>query len=106
MSIKEYTGSAGGWGALKSTAHHLFKSNNVAKNISNLLRTNQDHGFDCPGCAWGEKHVPGRFRFCENGAKAVNWEATTRRVGGEFFQQYSVSWLNKQSDYFLEYQAV
>lgn len=105
MSIKEYTGSAGGWGALKSTAHHLFKSNNVAKNISNLLRTNQDHGFDCPGCAWGEKHVPGRFRFCENGAKAVNWEATTRRVGGEFFQQYSVSWLNKQSDYFLEYQG-
>lgn len=105
MSIKQYTGSAGGWGALKSTAQHLFKSNNVAKNISNLLKTNQDHGFDCPGCAWGEKHEPGRFRFCENGAKAVNWEATSRRVGADFFQQYSVSWLNKQSDYFLEYQG-
>ncbi len=105
MSYKEYSGSAGGWGALKSTTRHLFKSENVAKNITNLLRTNQDHGFDCPGCAWGEKGVPGRFRFCENGAKAVNWEATTRRVGGDFFKQYSVTWLNKQSDYYLEYQG-
>lgn len=105
MTHKQYNGSAGGWGALKSTAHHLFKSNNVAKNITNLLRTNQDHGFDCPGCAWGEKGVPGRFRFCENSAKAVNWEATTRRVGREFFSQYSVNWLNKQSDYYLEYQG-
>ncbi|RQW64691.1 FdhF/YdeP family oxidoreductase [Vibrio viridaestus] len=105
MSIKEYSGSAGGWGALRSTAHHLFKSHNVAKNISNLLRTNQDHGFDCPGCAWGEKGVPGRFRFCENGAKAVNWEATSLRVGRDFFSQYSVTWLNKQTDYFLEYQG-
>ncbi len=105
MSYKQYSGSAGGWGALKATTQHLFKSENVAKNISNLLRTNQDHGFDCPGCAWGEKGVPGRFRFCENGAKAVNWEATTRRVDKEFFAQYSVSWLNKQTDYYLEYQG-
>ncbi|SDH94704.1 oxidoreductase alpha (molybdopterin) subunit [Vibrio xiamenensis] len=105
MSYKQYSGSAGGWGALKATTQHLFKSENVAKNISNLLRTNQDHGFDCPGCAWGEKGVPGRFRFCENGAKAVNWEATTRRVDRDFFAKYSVSWLNKQTDYYLEYQG-
>ncbi|MGJ8692843.1 MAG: FdhF/YdeP family oxidoreductase [Thalassotalea sp.] len=105
MSIKKYTGSAGGWGALKSTAKHLLKSENIARNIKNLLKTNQDHGFDCPGCAWGEKDEPGHFRFCENGAKAVNWEATSRRVDSSFFQQYSVSWLNKQSDYYLEYQG-
>ncbi|MDV7106281.1 FdhF/YdeP family oxidoreductase [Vibrio sp. TH_r3] len=105
MSYKEYSGSAGGWAALKSTTQHLFKSENVAKNIVNLFRTNQDSGFDCPGCAWGEKGVPGRFRFCENGAKAVNWEATTRRVNRDFFAKYSVSWLNKQTDYYLEYQG-
>lgn len=105
MTVKKYTGSAGGWGALKSTATHLLKSENVSKNIKNLLKTNQNHGFDCPGCAWGEKDEPGLFRFCENGAKAVNWEATSRRVDSTFFANHSVTWLNKQSDYFLEYQG-
>lgn len=105
MSVKNYKGHAGGWGALKSTATHLFKSDNIAKNIKNLLKTNQDHGFDCPGCAWGEKDEPGRFRFCENGAKAVNWEATSRRIGEAFFKEHSVSWLQKQTGYFLEYQG-
>ncbi|WP_417760306.1 FdhF/YdeP family oxidoreductase [Shewanella sp.] len=105
MSIKQYDGSAGGWGALKATTEHLLKSNNVAKNILNLLRTNQDHGFDCPGCAWGEKGVPGRFRFCENGAKAVNWEATSKRVDRHFFAEHSVSYLNQQTDYWLEFQG-
>ncbi len=105
MSVKKYSGHAGGWGALKSTATHLIKSENIAKNIKTLLKTNQDHGFDCPGCAWGEKDEPGRFRFCENGAKAVNWEATSRRIGETFFKENSVSFLRKQSGYFLEYQG-
>ncbi|REL37083.1 FdhF/YdeP family oxidoreductase [Thalassotalea euphylliae] len=104
-TYSQYQGSAGGWGALASTAKHLLRSDNVAKNIKNLLKTNQTHGFDCPGCAWGEKDEPGRFRFCENGAKAVNWEATGRRVGEQFFTQHTVSWLAKQSDFFLEDQG-
>ncbi|MGY5450405.1 FdhF/YdeP family oxidoreductase [Agarivorans sp. MS3-6] len=105
MSHKPYTGAAGGWGALASTAKHLVKSENVAKNVKRLLKTNQDHGFDCPGCAWGEKGQRATFRFCENGAKAVNWEASSKRVNADFFAEHSVSWLAKQSDYFLEYQG-
>lgn len=105
MTVKKYEGSAGGWGALLSTTKHLVKSENVSRNIRNLLKTNQDKGFDCPGCAWGESEEKSRFRFCENGAKAVNWEATSRRVTPEFFQQHPVSWLTQQSDYFLEYQG-
>ncbi|WP_163132054.1 FdhF/YdeP family oxidoreductase [Agarivorans sp. Alg241-V36] len=105
MSHKPYQGAAGGWAALASTAKHLLKSENVAKNLKNLLNTNQDHGFDCPGCAWGEKGHKATFRFCENGAKAVNWEASSKRVDASFFAQHSVQWLAKQSDYFLEYQG-
>ncbi len=105
MSVKKYTGAAGGWGSLASTAKHLLKSQNVAKNIKNLLNANQDHGFDCPGCAWGEEQKSDLFRFCENGAKAVNWEATSRRVDGDFFAQHSVKALRKQSDYYLEEQG-
>lgn len=105
MTIKKYESAAGGWGALLSTTKHLLKSENVSRNIRNLMNTNQDHGFDCPGCAWGESEEKSRFRFCENGAKAVNWEATSRRVTPEFFQKHPVSWLTLQSDYYLEYQG-
>jgi molybdopterin-dependent oxidoreductase alpha subunit len=100
-----YKGPAGGWGALQSTTKHWLKSDNVVRNVFTMLKTNQPNGFDCPGCAWGEKHDPAKIRFCENGAKAVNWEATSRRVDADFFKQHSVSWLNTQSDYFLEYQG-
>lgn len=96
---------AGGWGALKSTTTHLLKSKNAAKNIKTLLNTNQHDGFDCPGCAWGEEKHPSRIRFCENGAKAVNWEATSKAVNRDFFADHKVSWLKQQSDYYLEYQG-
>ncbi|KJY67298.1 FdhF/YdeP family oxidoreductase [Vibrio nigripulchritudo] len=105
MTVKKYKGNAGGWGALMSTTQHLMKSESVIRNIRNLLSTNQHDGFDCPGCAWGELEENRRFKFCENGAKAVNWEATSRRVRADFFATYPVSWLAKQSDYFLEDQG-
>ena len=103
--IEKYQHAAGGWGALASTARHLIKSENVAKNIRNLLKTNQNIGFDCPGCAWGDELQHSHFKFCENGAKAVNWEATKKRVTSDFFAQHPVSWLKKQDGYFLEYQG-
>jgi len=55
-----YKGPAGGWGALQSTTKHWLKSDNAIRNINTLLKTNQPHGFDCPGCAWGEKHDPAK----------------------------------------------
>ena len=102
--ISSYKGSAGGWGALASTTKHLLKSRRPVKNILSLLKTNQHQGFDCPGCAWGDAKGH-HISFCENGAKAVNWEATSKKVGAEFFAKYTVSYLEKQSDYFLEYQG-
>ena len=100
-----YEGPAGGWGALKSTARFWLKSENRIHNIKSLLKTNQQDGFDCPGCAWGDKQDPNKFKFCENGAKAVNWEATSKTVTADFFARYPVSWLKQQSDYYLEYQG-
>jgi len=100
-----YAGAAGGWGALRSVTGHWLGSDNALKNIRALLKTNQHGGFDCPGCAWGESAETGPIKFCENGAKAVNWEATKRRVDASFFARHSVSQLREQSDYWLEYQG-
>nr|WP_231390834.1 FdhF/YdeP family oxidoreductase [Pseudomonas qingdaonensis] len=102
---KPYHGAAGGWGALRSVAQAWIGSDNALKNIRTLLKTNQNGGFDCPGCAWGDSPESGMVKFCENGAKAVNWEATKRRVDAAFFARHSVTSLLGQSDYWLEYQG-
>ncbi|ENM5728534.1 FdhF/YdeP family oxidoreductase [Vibrio mimicus] len=103
--IKEYPGPAAGWGALKAVTKSWLGSENGFRNLRAMLKTNQNGGFDCPGCAWGESPENGMVNFCENGAKAVNWEATSRLVDPEFFAQNSVSELSKQTDYWLEYQG-
>ncbi|ELF6480302.1 FdhF/YdeP family oxidoreductase [Vibrio fluvialis] len=103
--IKEYPGPAAGWGALKAVTKSWLGSENAFRNLRAMLKTNQNGGFDCPGCAWGESPENGMVNFCENGAKAVNWESTSRLVDPDFFAKYSVSELAKQTDYWLEYQG-
>ena len=95
---------AGGLSSLTSTLKHIIQSQQPQTNVKNLLKANQDKGFDCPGCAWGDEKE-GLLQFCENGAKAIAWESTSKKVGAEFFTQHSISQLQKQSDYWLEYQG-
>ncbi len=104
MTISKKAEKAGGMPSLKSTLSRLLESRKVKDNVKNLFRVNQDKGFDCPGCAWGDS-AEGVFQFCENGAKAIAWESTNKTIGRDFFAKHSVSYLNKQSDYWLEYQG-
>ncbi|MBW5799095.1 FdhF/YdeP family oxidoreductase [Halomonas elongata] len=100
--IKNYRGPAGGWGALKATATAVREQMETIKAPLTLLRTNQPDGFDCPGCAWPDKEHRSTFQFCENGAKAVTWEATSKRVRPDFFESHTVTSLLEYSDYELE----
>ncbi|WP_151831860.1 FdhF/YdeP family oxidoreductase [Acinetobacter ursingii] len=100
--IEPYDQPAGGWGALLSVARNLKRQETFKKGSISLLNINQPTGFDCPGCAWPEKKDAHAFNFCENGAKAVAFEATSKRVSPEFFATHTVSWLTEQSDFFLE----
>lgn len=102
--IKPYRAAAGGWGSLEATTRFVLDSKAALKNMRNLMRMNKARGFDCPGCAWGDDNKS-TFSFCENGAKAVTWEATRRMVDTDFFAKHSVTTLYTQSDYFLEYQG-
>lgn len=57
-------------------------------------KLNTTNGFDCPSCAWPDPAPEDRSaiaEYCENGAKAVAEEATTKRVTPEFFKKYSIS---------------
>lgn len=73
--------------------------------VRSLLQVNQPDGFDCPGCARPDPKDPSAFEFCENGAKAVAWEATGDRVGLDFFAKHTVTSLRGRSDYWLESQG-
>ena len=72
-----------------------------------LLAMNQVDGIDCPGCAWADP-APGRRHrneYCENGAKHINDEATTRRITADFFREHSVRDLAARSDMWLNQQG-
>ncbi|MEV4677173.1 FdhF/YdeP family oxidoreductase [Actinomadura sp. NPDC049382] len=77
----------------------------AARTALTLLRVNQKQGFDCPGCAWPEGDHRHIAEFCENGAKAVAEEATTRRVTREFFARHTVAELAGRSDHWLGQQG-
>jgi molybdopterin-dependent oxidoreductase alpha subunit len=100
--IADYEGAAAGWGALKAVADAVRGQKAIVKETRGLLTMNQPHGFDCPGCAWPDPKHTSSFEFCENGAKAVSWEATAKRTTPEFFAAHTVSELWNWSDFDLE----
>jgi len=72
---------AGGVPAIISTMKYAFGEMGALRSLRTLARVNQPDGFDCPGCAWPEPDAErAHIEFCENGAKHVADEATTKRV--------------------------
>ncbi|MHA7776064.1 FdhF/YdeP family oxidoreductase [Roseibium sp. M-1] len=100
--IEQYKHPAGGWGALKAVAKTLAQQRIFAQGSRTLLKANQPEGFDCPGCAWPDPKHTSSFEFCENGAKAIAWESTAKRIDVDFFRQHTVSELWEWSDHQLE----
>lgn len=87
--------------ALVSTMKHISDELGIWQGIKVLNKMNQKDGFDCPGCAWpdpdGKRSSLGEY--CENGAKAIAEEATTKKVDTKFFQKYSVEEMSTWTDY-------
>ncbi len=101
-TIQPYAGPAGGWGSLRAVAKAIRVQMSPARSAGALRRVNQPEGFDCPGCAWPDPHHTSSFEFCENGAKAVAWEATSKRATPGFFAGHTLSELWDWSDHALE----
>ncbi len=100
--VRPYDAPAGGWGALKGVAGALSDQATVIEGGRTLLSANQPEGFDCPGCAWPDPKHTSSFEFCENGAKAVAWEATSKRASPEVFERHTVTELLTWSDHAIE----
>lgn len=103
--IAHYDGPSGGWGSVKGISRIFAKELDSPEVLDTLRRQNKPGGFMCVSCAWAKPAHPHPFEFCENGAKATLWEATTRRCTPEFFAKHSVCELKGWRDYDLEQQG-
>ncbi|MFK0007093.1 FdhF/YdeP family oxidoreductase [Paenarthrobacter sp. NPDC090520] len=95
--------AAAGLKAVSVALERGYSQAGVARTVRSMLRVNQHDGFDCPGCAWPES-ITGRrspAEFCENGAKAIAEESTTRTVGGGFWAKHSIADLEDKTEYWL-----
>lgn len=100
LSITEPKTVAAGMPAVVSTLKHVVSKAGLVRGTRALLMLNQMEGIDCSSCAWPD---PDDHRslseFCENGAKALAWEADSRRFTADHFRRHSVSDLARMSDY-------
>jgi len=108
QSSKEFTGIdlkkpalyAAGLTGVKVALQHTFKEMGVIKSFQALAHMNQKDGFDCPGCAWPDPEDRSKLgEYCENGAKALAEEATSKVVDNAFFSNYSVQEISSWSDF-------
>ncbi|MVT11201.1 FdhF/YdeP family oxidoreductase [Chitinophaga tropicalis] len=93
--------TAAGIPAVISSAKHILHEMDAVRGLKALLKLNQKDGFDCPGCAWPDPddERSSIAEYCENGAKAIAEEATTKKLGSAFFASNSVDELAALTDY-------
>jgi molybdopterin-dependent oxidoreductase alpha subunit len=97
--------SAVGIPAIAHAMQYALGEMGVTRSARTLLKMNHVDGFDCPSCAWPDPDRRHAAEFCENGAKAVAWEATRKRIGADFFAGHSIAQLREQPDHWLEAQG-
>ncbi len=90
---------AAGMPAVTSSLSHILREAGPFRGTRGLMEMNQMGGFDCPSCAWpdpdGHRSVA---EFCENGAKALASEATTKLADERFFAKHAIEDLLERSD--------
>jgi molybdopterin-dependent oxidoreductase alpha subunit len=93
--------TAAGLPAVISSFKHVFSETGIPRGLKALAHLNQKDGFDCPSCAWPDPddERSGIAEYCENGAKAVAEEATTKKLKPDFFKNNSVAGLASLTDY-------
>jgi molybdopterin-dependent oxidoreductase alpha subunit len=102
IKVTEPSKDAAGMLGVKAALKHSFKEMGIVRSMRALSDMNQQEGFSCPSCAWPDPEKPSPVaEYCENGAKALADEATTKQIGHDFFRKFSVEELSQLSDYEL-----
>ncbi len=106
VGITERPEVAAGLPAVYESARFAIGEMGLVRGARALLKVNQKEGFDCQSCAWPSPDDHRQVaEFCENGAKAVADEGTTKRVTPDFFREHSLDDLRERSDFWLGQQG-
>jgi molybdopterin-dependent oxidoreductase alpha subunit len=105
LEVCEPLKTAGGFTAIRQSLKFAYGEMGALRGTQTLLKLNQKGGIDCQSCAWADPQERTINEFCENGAKALADEATTKTIGAEFFARYSVAELSEKSDQWLNAQG-
>ncbi len=84
---------------------HAIPGMGTRRGTTVLRSLNQVDGVDCMSCAWPDPGHRKAAEFCENGAKAVAWEATPLTVPSSFWAEHPVGELAQRSEYWLGQQG-
>ena len=97
------------WAAGVPAVYHSMKPAiehmGLSRALGTTFRMNQKDGFDCPSCAWPDPKHRSPFEYCEEGVKAVTWEATPVVISSEFWAEHSLTDLRERSEYWLGMQG-
>ena len=105
LSVGTPKRSAGGLPSLSETLPRAVGEMGPARAWKTLRGLNQKDGFDCMSCAWPDPPERKLAEFCENGAKAVGWEAEPLRIPREFWAENDVDSLASRTEYWLGQQG-
>ena len=101
LRLHDVSNAAAGITGVKVAVQHVFSEMGPARGLKALFNLNQKGGVDCPSCAWpdpdDDRSVIGEY--CENGAKAIAEEATSKKLTARFFANNSVENLAELNDY-------
>ncbi|MGE3465540.1 MAG: FdhF/YdeP family oxidoreductase [Pyrinomonadaceae bacterium] len=98
--------TAAGLPAVTDAVRNAFGKMGVVRGTRALLNLNQKGGIDCQSCAWpdsdGKRTIA---EFCENGAKAMADEGTSKRISADFFATHTIRELADHDDHWLNDQG-
>ena len=97
LEISDAKNWAAGIPAVMAAFRDILQEPGAVRGFKGLFKMNQKGGFDCSSCAWPDPDDDRSTiaEYCENGAKALAEEATTKKLTADFFAKNSVADLAK-----------
>lgn len=105
IEVTEPKDYAAGMGGVFHSMEPAVKTLGLARTAKLMTKINHKDGFDCMSCAWPDPEHRKIAEFCENGGKAVTWEATPVTVPRSFWKEHSLTSLEDKTEYWLGMQG-